>query len=419
MTISILQNKRIILGITGGIAAYKSAVLASRLVQAGALVDVVMTEGAQRFITPLTFQALTHRRVYTDLFHLPPAENIPHIALADQADLLLIAPVTANTLAKMAHGLADNLLTTIALATPAPILLAPAMETDMWEHPATQANIARLKGWSYHFVGPAEGRLASGAKGKGRLVEPEEILEAARQVLAGQGDLVGRRVVVTAGGTREALDPVRYITNRSSGKMGYALAEIARDRGATVTLISTVTLPAPRGVRLVPVNSAAEMKEAVLAAIPEADALIMAAAVADYRPATMAEQKIKKSDQDLVLSLSRTDDILLAVAEQRRRTGWPRCVVGFAAETQDLLQNAAGKLSRKGLDFIVANDVSRSDSGFAVDTNQVTILGADEMVTALPLMTKLAVAQAIWDRAVQLLASEEVSSKEAVNQAGE
>ncbi|MEM7032231.1 MAG: bifunctional phosphopantothenoylcysteine decarboxylase/phosphopantothenate--cysteine ligase CoaBC [Chloroflexota bacterium] len=403
MAIPILKNKRIVLGITGGIAAYKSAMLASRLVQVGAEVDIVMTTGAQRFITPLTFQALTHRRVYADLFELPANENIPHIALADQSDLLLIAPATANTLAKIANGLADNLLTTIALATPAPILVAPAMETDMWQHPATQRNMANLLEWGVQVVGPAEGRLASGAMGKGRLAEPDLIFEATRQVLAQQGDLAGKRVVVTAGGTREALDPVRYITNRSSGKMGYALAEAARDRGASVTLISTATLPVPYGVDLVAVNAAAEMKEAVLTAIQQADALVMAAAVADYRPANVAEQKIKKSDDDLSIPLARTDDILLSVSLQREKTGWPQCVIGFAAETQDLVENAAGKLARKNLDYIVANDVSRSDAGFATDTNLVTILGRDEDITHLPLMTKQAVADEIWDRVIRVM----------------
>ena len=405
MSIRVLQNKRIVLGVSGGIAAYKSAMLASKLVQAGALVDVALTESAQRFISPLTFQALTHRRVYDDLFELPAHENIPHIALADEADLLVIAPATANTLAKMGAGLADNLLTSIALATPAPILLAPAMESDMWQHPATQANVSRLAGWGHHFVGPAEGRLASGAMGLGRMVEPEEIVEAIRQVLGAGGDLAGKRVIVTAGGTREALDPVRYITNRSSGKMGYALAETARDRGAGVTLISTASLPLPRGVTLVAVDSAAEMKQAVLDNMPQADVLVMAAAVADYRPATTAAHKIKKSDDDLVLLLARTDDITIAVAEVRGQTGWPRCVVGFAAETQNLLENAAGKLKRKSLDLIVANDVSRSDAGFAVDTNLVTILALDSEPQTLPLLSKVEVADAIWDRVLARLES--------------
>lgn len=397
--IKVLSGKRIVLGVTGGIAAYKSAAVASKLVQAGALVDVVLTPGAARFITPLTFQALTHRTVYTDMFDIPPGQNIPHVTLAAEADLLLIAPATANTLAKMTHGLADNLLTAIALATTAPRLLAPAMESHMWQNSATQANLARLKEGGAYTIGPAEGRLASGASGGGRMVEPELIVEAARQVLGRNGDLAGKQVVITAGATREALDPVRYLTNRSTGKMGYALAEAARDRGATVTLISSAGLPAPFGVTLTPVISAAEMARAVLAHLTGADALVMAAAVADYRPANVAEQKIKKSDDDLVLPLARTADILLAVAAQRAQTGWPRRVIGFAAETENLLNHAAGKLARKGLDFIVANDVTRSDTGFAVDTNQVTILGADGSTEAWPLLSKIEVAHRIWDRA--------------------
>jgi len=399
----LLKNKRIVLGITGGIAAYKSAILTSKLVQAGALVDVVMTEGAQRFIAPLTFQALTHRRVYTDLFDLPAGENIPHIALADGAELFVLAPATASTLAKMANGLADNLLTAITLATPASILIAPAMESDMWQHPATQANVARLVEWGATLIGPAEGRLASGAMGKGRMVEPETILDAARQLLGKKGDMAGMRVVVTAGGTRESLDPVRYITNRSTGKMGYALAEAARDRGADVTLISTANLPLPVGVNLVGVNSAAEMKEAVLSNIAGADALVMAAAVADYRPADAAEQKIKKSDNAFTLHLARTDDILQAVADQREQSRWPRCVVGFAAETQNLLDNAAEKLARKRLDYIVANDVSRSDAGFAVNTNTVTIIRQAGEVEKLPLMSKFEVADRVWDKVMNSL----------------
>ncbi|HMQ56854.1 MAG TPA: bifunctional phosphopantothenoylcysteine decarboxylase/phosphopantothenate--cysteine ligase CoaBC, partial [Anaerolineae bacterium] len=280
----VLANKRVVLGVSGGIAAYKAAMLCSRLVQAGAQVEVVMTEAAQKFIAPLTFQALTHRPVYTDIFHIPEGENIPHIALADTTDLLLIAPATANTLGKIANGLANDLLSAIALATPAPLLLAPAMETDMWQHPATQSNVAKLQGWGAALVGPAEGRLASGATGPGRLAEPEVILEMARVVLARQGDLAGRRVVVTAGGTREAIDPVRFVSNYSSGKMGYAIALAARDRGAAVTLISSAALPAPLGLEVVPVDSARAMLAAVLDATDQADALVMSAAVGDFRP---------------------------------------------------------------------------------------------------------------------------------------
>lgn len=402
----VLQNRRIILGITGGIAAYKTAIICSRLVQAGALVDVVMTRAAQKFITPLTFQALTHRPIYTDMFDIPAGENIPHIALADAADLLLIAPATSNTIAKMANGLADNLLTAIALATPAPTLLAPAMETDMWQHPATQANIQRLQSWNVAMVGPAEGRLASGAVGKGRMVEPEAIVDMCRVVLARQGDLAGRHVVVTAGGTREAIDPVRFVSNHSSGKMGYAIAKVARDRGAKVTLISTAKLPDPYGIEIVPTDSAENMQTAVLTTTHRADVLVMAAAVADFRPAAVAEQKIKKKEDTvgLTLEMVRNPDILAAVAKQKEAGAGPQVTIGFAAETENLLSNAQGKLERKRLDLIVANDITAADAGFAVDTNRVTLLGTDGSVEALPLMSKGEVAEAILDQAVELLA---------------
>jgi len=401
-----LANKRIILGITGGIAVYKAATICSRLVQAGAQVDVVMTASAQQFITPTTFQALTHRRVYTDMFDIPSGENIPHITLADEADLLIIAPATANTLAKLAHGLADNLLTAIALATPAPMLIAPAMETDMWQHPATQANFGILKRWTnkINFIGPATGRLASGAQGLGRMVEAEEVVNQAQHLLAQQGDLAGLRVVITAGGTREAIDPVRFVSNHSSGKMGYALATTARDRGARVTLISTVALPEPFGLDIVRVNSAAEMLNAVLSHSNQADTLIMAAAVADFRPKTVAEQKIKKvaETEGLTLEMVRNPDILAEVAAQKERGFGPRITVGFAAETENLMANAQSKLARKKLNFIAANNVSATDAGFAVDTNRVTLLFANGTIEELPLMSKVAVADIIWDKVKQL-----------------
>ncbi|MFQ5613122.1 MAG: bifunctional phosphopantothenoylcysteine decarboxylase/phosphopantothenate--cysteine ligase CoaBC [Anaerolineae bacterium] len=401
--IKTLAGKRVILGVTGGIAAYKSAALCSQLVKAGAQVDGVLTEAARRFITPLTFQALTHRRVYTSVFDLPAGENIPHIALADAADLLIIAPATGNTLAKLANGLADNLLTAIALATPAPLLLAPAMETDMWRHPATQRNVKDLIDWGATVVGPASGRLASGAVGEGRMAEPDEIVEWARVVLGRSGDLAGRKVVISAGGTREDIDPVRYVTNRSSGKMGHAIALAARDRGAETSLITAAPLPDPVGVSVVRVDSAQAMREAVLKCCQGADALVMAAAVADYRPAAAAGQKIKKGEGGLTLELVRTPDILADVAHQKKQSGWPRVTVGFAAETQDLLENAQGKLRRKRLDLIAANDVSAGDAGFAVDTNRVTLLAADGSVEALPLLSKFEVGNAIWDRVAALL----------------
>jgi phosphopantothenoylcysteine decarboxylase/phosphopantothenate--cysteine ligase len=401
----VLAGKRIVLGVTGGIAAYKAATVCSRLVQAGAEVTVVMTGAAQKFITPLTFQALTHRPVYVDMFAIPGGENIPHIKLADNTDLLLIAPATATTIAKMANGLADNLLTAIALATPAPILLAPAMETDMWQHPATQANMQKLRDWGVLAVGPAAGRLASGAMGPGRMVEPEEIVATARLVLGRHGDLAGRRVVVTAGGTREAIDPVRCVTNHSSGKMGHAIAEVARDRGGAVTLITTAAMANPAGIEVVRVDSAAQMQQAVLAASAMAEVLVMAAAVADFRPASAAEQKIKKTGEQsgLILELAPTVDILAEVAAAKSAGNGPRVTVGFAAETENLIKNAQGKLERKKLDLIAANDVTATDAGFGTDTNRVTLLGRDGSVEALPLMSKAEVAGAIFDRVVRLL----------------
>jgi phosphopantothenoylcysteine decarboxylase/phosphopantothenate--cysteine ligase len=397
--IKVLQNKHVILGVTGGIAAYKTAMICSRLVQGGALVDVVMTEAAQEFITPLTFQALTHRPVHTDMFDIAARQNIPHVTLADVADLLLIAPATANTIAKLANGLADNLLTAIALATPAPLLLAPAMETDMWQHPATQANVEKLRTWGVNVVDPAVGRLASGAMGPGRMVEPDEVVSMARVVLGRSGDLAGQRVVVTAGGTREAIDPVRFVSNHSSGKMGYALAEVARDRGAAVTLITTVSRPNLFGVEIIQVDSAEQMLEAVLAATREADLLVMAAAVADFRPKSVVEQKIKKEahPEELTLEMVRPPDILAEVAKQKSAGYGPRIAIGFAAETENLLANAQSKLKRKKLDLIVANDVSAVDAGFAVDTNRVTLLAADGTIEELPLMSKTEVAEAIFD----------------------
>jgi phosphopantothenoylcysteine decarboxylase/phosphopantothenate--cysteine ligase len=356
-----LKNKSIVLGVTGGIAAYKSAALCSHLVKAGVVVDTVLTEAACEFVSPLTFQALTHRPVVSDMFGLLAETEIGHVSLAKRADLLVIAPATANTLAKLAAGLADNMLTTIALATKAPILLAPAMESQMWSNPITQDNVSRLKSLrDFALVGPGEGRLASGASGVGRMAEPEEILDAARWVLGREGALARRRVLVTAGGTREPLDPIRFLGNRSSGRMGYALARAARDLGAQVTLISTAGQPAPFGTELLPVETAAEMRDAVLHALPSADVLLMAAAVADYRPALVADQKIKKDPatvEGLELELVRTPDILADVSTVRRSD---QVVVGFAAETENLIENARDKLQHKDLDLIVANDARQA-----------------------------------------------------------
>lgn len=405
--ISLLRDKRVLLGITGGIAAYKAAVLASHLTQAGAQVDVVMTEAATRFVAPLTFEALTGRPAYTDLW-AAPSEGLPthiaHVGLAHAADLVGIAPATANTMAKLAAGLADNLLTTLALAASCPVLVAPAMDAGMWGHPATQANVETLRARGVHFAGPVRGRMASGLEGVGRMMEAEEILGHVRLVLGREGPLAGRRVVVTAGPTREPLDPVRFLSNPSSGRQGFALAQAALDRGAAVTLITGPTyLSTPVGAERVDVTTAQEMHDAVLSAVERAGVLLMAAAVADYRPAAAALQKIKKRERDLTLRLVRTPDILSVIAVKRAETGYPHVVVGFAAESEDLVENARAKLAAKRLDLIVANDVTAPDTGFGVETNRVVILDREGGVEELPLMSKAAVAEAVLERVVGLL----------------
>jgi phosphopantothenoylcysteine decarboxylase/phosphopantothenate--cysteine ligase len=413
--IPLLKDKRILLGVTGGIAAYKVCTLASRLTQAGALVDAVLTEAATHFVSPLTFQSLTGRPVYTTMWGaldgvmgdgatLPT--HVVHVGLAEAADLMVVAPATANTMAKLAQGLADNLLTTEALAARCPLLLAPAMDVGMWAHPATQANVTTLRERGAVSAGPAHGRMASGLEGVGRMVEPDELLGHVRLVLGRDGPLAGCAVVVTAGPTREPLDPVRFISNPSSGRQGFALAQAAVDRGASVTLISGPThLPTPVGVQRVDVATAQEMLDAVLAAVENADALLMAAAVADFRPSTMASQKIKKGDGGKSLQLARTRDILTAVADRRAKVHTPRVVVGFAAESENLLENARAKLEAKHLDLIVANDITAHDAGFAAETNRVAILGPDEGIEQLPLMTKSAVAESVLDRLVAVLAA--------------
>jgi len=413
--VALLKDRRILLGVTGGIAAYKVCTLASHLTQAGALVDVVMTEAATRFVTALTFQSLTGRPVYTSLWGAldsPPAggegqvlpTHIVHVGLAEAAEAMVIAPATANTLAKIAQGLADNLLTSLALAARCPLLVVPAMDVGMWASPATQANVATLRARRVHVAGPARGRMASGLAGEGRMIEPDEILGHVRLVLGRNGPLARRRAVVTAGPTREPLDPVRFISNPSSGQQGFALAQAALDRGAAVTLITGPThLPTPVGAERIEVVTVEEMKGAVLTACQQADLLLMAAAVGDYRPATVAPHKIKKGEGDLVLRLERTPDILSAVAAQRAATGLPRVVVGFAAESQDLIENARTKLARKNLDLIVANDITAPDAGFAAETNRVVVLDREGGAEELPLMSKTGVAEVILDRAAGLL----------------
>jgi phosphopantothenoylcysteine decarboxylase / phosphopantothenate---cysteine ligase len=397
-----VQGKHIVLGVTGGIAAYKAAELASRLVKAGAQVDVVMTEGAQKFVAPLTFQALTHRPAITEMFSLLAETEIGHVSLAQKADLLVVAPATANTIAKLALGLADNMLTTTALATRAPIVLAPAMESAMWDNLMTQQHVRTLVERGVVVVGPAEGRLASGATGIGRMAEPSEIFETVGWILARRGDLAGRSILITAGGTREPIDPVRFIGNHSSGKMGYALAEAARDRGAAVTLISTLTnLPVPLGVKVHPVQTALDMAGAVMEHIDAVDALIMAAAVADFRPNQAAGQKIKREAQnELTLHVVRNPDILAQAVAWRGARRHP-LLIGFAAETQDLLSHAQAKLQRKKVDMIVANDITAAGSGFGSDTNQVTLLIPDGSMEVVPVLPKLDVAHHILDRLIE------------------
>ena len=399
-----LEGKRILLGVTGSIACYKAADLASKLTQAGARVNVLMTEAALQFVTPLTFQSVTGRRAYTDADLWGSEGHVQHISLGKDADLLLVAPATANTLAKLAHGLADNLLSVTALAATCPLMVAPAMDGGMFNHSATQANLETLRQRGAVIVGPAEGHLASGLRAVGRMVEPLELLGHVRLLLSRQGPLMGKKVIVTAGGTQEPLDPVRAICNRSSGKQGFALAQAALDLGADVTLVAApVSLPVPVGARRVDVRTAQEMLSAVLDALPGADALIMAAAVADFHPAEVAAEKIKKAGGAPQLRLEPTVDILKSVERYKEDNGWPRFAVGFAAESIDLLENARAKLEYKKLDFIVANDITAVDAGFGVDTNRVTLLYADGRVEALPLMSKAQVATIVLERLAALL----------------
>jgi phosphopantothenoylcysteine decarboxylase/phosphopantothenate--cysteine ligase len=418
----VLRNKRIVVGVCGGIAAFKVVEVVSQLQKAGALVDVIMTERASEFVSALSFGSLSHRPVYQDLWEPSGQAAAQHIELARRADLLVVAPATANTIAKLAHGLADSMLGAVALATTAPLLIAPAMEQHMYRHPATQANLALLRERGAIIVEPEVGVLASGEVGAGRLPEPPTLVQAIRQALGRGGPLAGRRVVVTAGGTQEPIDPVRYIGNRSSGLMGYAIAEEARDRGAAVRLISgPVSLPAPYGVELVRVQTALEMRSAVLAALglektaedageqQGADALVMAAAVADYRVDHPAAEKMKKEPGagGIALTLVRNPDILHDVDEALRQRGPQagRLVrVGFAAETTNLEAYARAKLASKGLDLLVANDVSRADSGFGTTTNKVWLLHREGRVEDLAVLPKAEVAGLIWERVQALFA---------------
>lgn len=389
-----LKDKRIVLGVTGGIAAYKAVELLRLFVKAGARVQVIMTVAAQEFVTPLTFQTLSGNPVHTGLFNLLQEMEIGHVTLADRADLLVIAPATANVIGKVAGGIADDLLTTTVMATRAPVLFAPAMNVNMWENPLYRQNEEKLKGLGYHFLEPASGFLACGWEGQGKLPEPGAIFQECVRLLTPQ-DLAGETVLVTAGPTREELDPIRYLSNHSSGKMGYAIARAACNRGAKVILVSGPTaLTPPCGVEFLGVTSAAQMREAVLGRAGEATVIVKAAAVADYRPAVRAQQKIKKEGSgEMTLVLEKNPDILVELGEIKGA----RYLVGFAAETADLLANAGKKLKTKKLDLIVANDVTEDGAGFDVDTNIVRFLFADGTVQELPRMSKDAVAGRLLD----------------------
>lgn len=396
-----LAGKNVVLGVTGGIAAYKALEVVSRLRKLGATVYVVMSRGAANFVTPLTFRELSGNPVVTDMWEEPKQWNVEHIALASRADVFVIAPATANIIGKLANGLADDMLSTTVMATKAPVLLAPAMNSNMYLNPVVQANLARLSGLGYHVLLPDEGLLACGVVGPGRLPDPAVIVDKVAGLLAAKADLAGKKVLVTAGPTREAIDPVRYISNHSSGKMGYALARAAAARGAAVVLVSgPVDLAPPSGVTVRRVESAAEMLAAVLAEYDDSDVVIKAAAVADYRPKAPAADKIKKTDDALTVELTKNPDILAELG--RRKAG--QLLVGFAAETRELVAHARDKLVRKNLDMIVANDVTVPGAGFGADTNEVKLLYPDGRVEELPLLAKEAVAGIILDKICDLLA---------------
>lgn len=393
-----LKGKNVLLGVSGGIAAYKTATLASLLIKAGCAVQVIMTKGAENFITPLTFEALTHRRVYDDIFDRSDPTEVHHVALAAWADVMVIAPATANVIAKIACGIADDMLTSTVLPCEAPRVIVPAMNTHMYENPATQDNLSTLRRRGWLVMEPAEGRLACGDVGRGKMPEPDEIFEAIDHAAGHAHDMEGERVIVTAGPTREAIDPVRYITNHSSGRMGYAIAKAASARGADVTLVSgPVSLKKPQFVNFVEITSAQDMFDAVTSRFDDATIVIKAAAVADYRPATVAANKIKKSDSDLTLQLSRTRDILKYLGEHRK----DQFICGFSMETENLLANSRAKLTKKNVQMIAANNLNVAGAGFGVDTNVITLITPDSC-EELPLMSKDEVADHLLDHIMAL-----------------
>ena len=394
-----LKGKTILLGVTGGIAAYKAAALVSALVKQHAAVEVVMTRNATQFVTPLTFEQLTGRRTMIDTFDRNFSHQVEHISLAERTDLVIIAPATANVCAKLAHGIADDMLTTTVLACRCPKLIAPAMNTNMYENPVTQDNLEILRKYGWDVIEPASGRLACGAVGKGKMPEPEDLVQHILRYLALPHDLTGKHVLVTAGPTQEALDPVRYLTNHSTGKMGYAIARMAMLRGAEVTLVSGPTSIAPPPfVNVVPIKSAQDMFEAVASNAPAADYIFKAAAVADYTPLQYVDDKIKKKEGDLSIPLQRTQDILKYLGEHRREN---QVICGFSMETQNMLENSRAKLEKKNVDMICANNLKVAGAGFGVDTNVITLITRDS-VTELPMMSKEMAANAILDAAITL-----------------
>ena len=394
-----LKGKTVLLGVTGGIAAYKAAALASALIKLGATVEVVMTENATKFVTPLTFEQLTGRRTMVDTFDRNFSHQVEHIALADRTDLVIIAPATANVCAKLAHGLADDMLTTTVLACRCPKLIAPAMNTNMYENPITQDNLSVLKRYGWDVIDPASGRLACGAVGKGKMPEPETLVQHILKYIAMPHDLDGKRVLVTAGPTQESIDPVRYITNHSSGKMGYAIARAAMLRGADVTLISgPVDIDAPMFVKLVPITSAQDMFNAVAEHYYDADYIFKAAAVADYTPTTYYDNKVKKSDNDMSIPLKRTTDILAFLGEHKKAD---QVICGFSMETENMIENSRAKLVKKNVDMICANNLKQDGAGFGVDTNVITVITENDTVE-LPLQSKDAAANEIISQAIKL-----------------
>lgn len=393
------QGKSVVLGVTGGIAAYKTVDIASALRKRGIIVETIMTYAATQFVTPLTFRSITNNQVYLNSFAEPKNWDIQHVSLANKADLLLVCPATANIIGKVANGIADDLLTTTIIATKAPVVFALAMNTNMYENPIFQDNVQKLKQYGYYFIEPAEGILACGITGKGRLAPVEQIISEILTYLYYPKDLMGKKVLITAGGTRESIDPVRFISNRSTGKMGYAIAEMAKRRGAEVVLVSGPTnlTPAP-GITVININSAQEMAQEVINRFDTTDLVIKAAAVADYRPKKSAEQKIKKKEDDLIIELTRNPDILCELGKRKNQ----QVLVGFAAETDNLLANAKLKIEKKNLDLIVANDVLAPGAGFGCDTNIVKLITPDGKIEEYPLMSKEEVANKILDKTLEI-----------------